>query len=117
MVQVYAYIDGDGIVRVSDHLGSTEAVALDDRGLVPIRMGFRMNIEDVTVFDSEQDADRVAYASRRLIPAETFSDCPGFDVEDRAIELRAADTILAEPAQKQYGLDGWPEIDPEWRDR
>lgn len=45
------------------------------------------------------------------------SDCPEFDVEDRAIEVRVDDTRLAELAQEQFGIDDWPDSDQEWRDR
>ncbi|WP_280428295.1 hypothetical protein [Nocardia brasiliensis] len=53
-VLVFAYVDQDGIVRVSVHLDSAEPAVIDSGGLVPIRI----IIEDTTVYDSEYGTER-----------------------------------------------------------
>ncbi|WP_043736005.1 hypothetical protein [Nocardia asiatica] len=110
-ILVFAYIDDSGVVRVSVHLDTTENSVLDARGLVPLRIV----VEDTTVYDGEQDAEQTLHNGLPATPAEIVSDHPASDVEDRKIELRVDDTLLARLAHEHHAEDDWPDTNQQWR--
>lgn len=110
---VFAYIDNNRVARVSVHRDTTENAVLDARGPVPIQI----LVEDTTVYDSVQNADQDPHIDPPITSVDAASDGPQFDVEDRTIELRVDEAILAQLAQEHYAADDWPDTDQQWRRR
>lgn len=53
-VQVYAYVDASGVVRVAVHLDTTDSTLLDVAGLVPLVI----TVADTVVYDSEPESSQ-----------------------------------------------------------